>query len=280
MTHSDRLLDDMLHPDNVDAAWQWLCRSRRNFPPDADIWHLRFHRATTLPGLVSQLRSGRYRFMPMQAITRADRETVALWSATDALVLKMMTAVLQAVLPVHRTCSHVKGHGGHKIAVQRADRWIAGGAYAFVCRTDIRGYYANIDKMQLLHLLSRRVRCPALMNLLAQFLDYSVECGGLFHTPIKGIPRSCPLSPLLAGFHLHELDADLSRRCGVRYVRFMDDLLILARTRWQLKRARPCRERFRLAGLPHRGERRVRGRGGNPGEICSKAPPAFRADPA
>ncbi len=58
----------------------------------------------------------------MQTVTRADGETVALWSATDALVLKMMTSVLQAVLPVHRTCSHVKGHGGHKAAVRRGQR--------------------------------------------------------------------------------------------------------------------------------------------------------------
>lgn len=64
-----------------------------------------------------------------------------------------------------------------------------------------------------------------------------MEKGGNFHTPRTGIPRGCPLSPLLAGFHLFELDSDLAGRTGVRYLRFMDDLLILARTRWQLKRA-------------------------------------------
>ena len=57
----------------------------------------------------------------MQTVTRADGETLALWSAADALVLKMMTGAL-AVLPVHRTCSHVKGHGGHKAAVRRGQR--------------------------------------------------------------------------------------------------------------------------------------------------------------
>ncbi len=120
---------------------------------------------------------------------------------------------------------------------RQAHRWIAGGAYTFVCKTDIRGYYANIDKHQLLALLARHVKCPITMNLLGQFLFYSVEKGGNFHEPRSGIPRGCPLSPLLAGFHLYELDRDLASRKGVRYIRFMDDLLIFSRTRWQLKRA-------------------------------------------
>ena len=107
----------------------------------------------------------------------------------------------------------------------------------FVCKTDIRSYYASIDKMQLLHLVSRHVRCPVALDLLSQFLNYRIEHGGNFHTPVSGIPRSSPLSPLLAGLHLYELDEDLSCRRGVRYIRFMDDILILSRTRWQLKRA-------------------------------------------
>jgi RNA-directed DNA polymerase len=46
-----------------------------------------------------------------------------------------------------------------------------------------------------------------MLNLLWQFLHYSVEHGGNFHQPRRGIPRGCPLSPLLAGFHLFELDS-------------------------------------------------------------------------
>jgi hypothetical protein len=45
-------------------------------------------------------------------------------------------------------------------------------------------------------------------------------------------PRGCPLNPLLAGFHLYELDRQLASLRGTRYLRFMDNLLILARTRW------------------------------------------------
>lgn len=248
-------------PVDFHAAWVWLCRSRYRFPADADIWHLRHHQATLLPRLLRNLEQGRYRLSPMQVVSRSDGEDVVLWSAPDALVLKMLTHTLQARLPVHRACSHVKWHGGHQGAVRQAERWIAGGAYRFVCKTDIRGYYANIDKMQLLHLVSRHVGCPIVMDLLAQFLGYTVEKGGNFHTPRKGIPRSSSLSPLLAAFHLYELDCELRGRKGVRYVRYMDDLLILTRTRWQLKRAVAEMNRwFAEAGLEQHPDKTFIGR--------------------
>jgi hypothetical protein len=36
---------------------------------------------------------------------------------------------------------------------------------------------------------------------------------------------------------LFELDQQLANCNGVRYCRFMDDLLIISKTRWQLRRA-------------------------------------------
>lgn len=231
------LFSTPIDPVTVTIAWEWLCHSRKEFPAHADIWNLRFHQATELPRILDDLAAGHYTFSAMQIITRADGEEVALWSAADALVLKILTLTLQPILPCHQACYHIQGHGGHKASVRQAHRWIEGGHYTFVCKTDIRGYYANIDKHHLLTLLSEHVKCPIAMNLLGQFMFYSVEKGGNFHEPRRGIPRGCPLSPLLAGFHLYELDCDLASRKGVRYLRFMDDLLILTRTRWQLKRA-------------------------------------------
>ena len=46
----------------------------------------------------------------------------------------------------------------------------------------------------------------------------------------------CPLSPLMGALFLKPLD-DLMGRMGLFYVRFMDDWVILARTRWKLRGA-------------------------------------------
>lgn len=139
----------ILKPDGVSApaarwraAWEWLCRSRRDFPANADIWHLRFHGQRLLPEIIAAVASGQYRFSAMQGITRADGEALAIWPAADVLVLKWLTLTLQEILPVHRSCAHVKGHGGHKAAVRQAHRWVQAGR---VCErvdqghTELRG---------------------------------------------------------------------------------------------------------------------------------------------
>ncbi|WAY95574.1 hypothetical protein O3T13_16380, partial [Serratia marcescens] len=50
------------------AAWRWLCQCRRHAPPNADIWHLRFHWAQQEKQLWQQLQNGRYRLAPMQVL--------------------------------------------------------------------------------------------------------------------------------------------------------------------------------------------------------------------
>jgi len=53
----------------------------------------------------------------------------------------------------------------------------------------------------------------------------------------RGISLGCPLSPLIGTFFLDELDRRMSET-GLFYVRFMDDILVLAPTRWKLRRPR------------------------------------------
>ncbi|WP_420919335.1 reverse transcriptase domain-containing protein [Vibrio navarrensis] len=75
------------------------------------------------------------------------------------------------------------------------------------------------------------------LDLLSQFLHYNVEWGGLFHSPPKGIPRSSSLSPLLAAFHLYSIDEDFAKQPNLYYARYMDDFIILTKSRWHLRRA-------------------------------------------
>ncbi|MCZ6685722.1 MAG: reverse transcriptase domain-containing protein [Candidatus Dadabacteria bacterium] len=48
--------------------------------------------------------------------------------------------------------------------------------------------------------------------------------------------NAASLSPLLGAFYLLDLDRKMER-LDVKYVRYMDDILILAKTRWKLKKA-------------------------------------------
>jgi RNA-directed DNA polymerase len=62
------------------------------------------------------------------------------------------------------------------------------------------------------------------------------ERGGLYFEFRRGIPLGCPLSPLLGAFFLDELDRRLEAT-GLFFVRYMDDVIVLAPTRHKLRRA-------------------------------------------
>jgi len=218
----------------LDLAYDWLCRQRRDFPADSDVWDLRFHWCRERKRLVEELRTGQYRFVPMSVITKANGEVIHLWSARDALVLKALALMISPLLRLSRRCVHVKGHGGLKAAVREVQQRLPD--YRFVLRTDVKDCYESIDQSILLEQLRADIDDPYVLGLLGQAIRRTVERGGLYWEIRTGISRGCPLSPLLGALYLRVLDERLSER-DVYYVRYMDDILVLAKTRWQLRRA-------------------------------------------
>ncbi len=221
----------------LEEAMAWCCRRRKDAPPDADIWHLWFHWQGIKGGLLAALTQNRYRLSAMQIVGRG-RQRVAIWSAQDAVVLKWVAMQLHDSLPVHPLCEHHKGHGGGRHSVHKMARSLKQQGWSYVCRTDIQGFYGHIRRGPLMRQLKRHVSDPVLLNLVRQYLHYSVERGGEFYTPRRGICRGCALSPLLAGFCLWAMDTYYeAQQPALRYVRYMNDIVIFTRTRWHLRRA-------------------------------------------
>ncbi|WP_205647190.1 reverse transcriptase domain-containing protein [Aeromonas jandaei] len=214
-------------------AYQWLCQRRRHYPANADIWHLRFHWPARSATLFARVMAGHYRLSPMQLLGGH-----AIWSAEDALVLKWVALRVAPRLPWHPACEHGRGMG--VVASRRRLHDFlqgAGGSHPYVLRTDIRGYYQHIDRARVLSRLVAPLPCPVCRELMRQYLYYSVECGGEFHTPSSGISRGCALSPLIGASLLWHIDADFAARGELYYARYMDDFIVLARTRWRLRDA-------------------------------------------
>src|SRR5208283_4388576 len=59
--------------------------------------------------------------------------------------------------------------------------------------------------------------------------------GGEYEAVTRGISLGCPLSPLMGALYLKPLD-DLMEQLDLPYVRYMDDWVILAKTRGALRR--------------------------------------------
>ena len=219
----------------LDTAYSWLCKQRRNFPANADIWHLRLHWHTLRGELLQSLNKQDYTFLPLNVVTKADGESLHLWSSQDALVLKMLAMALPEALALSPLCTHIKGHGGLKATV--SDLQAALPDYSYVMKTDVKGYYESIDHTILLKQLDKDITDPFIWRLLVQFVKRTVERGGTFKSIHCGISRGCPLSPIIAAYYLKALDKQMEGNTRYFYRRYMDDVIVLAKTRWHLRKA-------------------------------------------
>jgi len=241
-------------------AYQWLCRSRKGHPPSSDIWLFRRDWKHQAHRVIDRFIQGRHQFAVQQRITLAQGETVALWSACDALMLKVLTRIIQTLLKpfLSKNCYHLKGHGGLKGAVRNVIEEY--GKYRFFCKTDVLSYYASIDQYTLLMRLYAYVSDRRIIGYVWQFLNRCVEWGGTYRDIQRGIPRGTSLSPLLGAFYLLDLDREMEG-LDVKYFRYMDDILILASTRWKLKRAiRVLNQTFNALHLEQHPDKTLIGR--------------------
>ncbi len=101
-------------------AFQWLFRRRKKHPPSSDIWDFRRGWEDNRESIADMFRKGAYQFDIQKKITLSRGERVAVWSSRDALVLKVLTWIIQEILkPVLSiSCYHLEGHGGVKGAVR------------------------------------------------------------------------------------------------------------------------------------------------------------------
>lgn len=111
--------------------------------------------------------------------------------------------------------------------------------YAHVLRTDIAQCFPSIDHDRLLALVDHALpRCDMrLRELLAQRIRQPYLLDGQTFARTRGVAQGAPLSPLLVNLFLTELDRCIDPRRW-RYLRFADDIVVLARTRTEVEEAR------------------------------------------
>ena len=220
-------------PEVLAQAWDWLEQRRGDRSHNDDYWHARFHRATLEPQWVAALRAGTYRFSPCKTY-----HGTRVWCAQDALVLKALSLVLTPALSprLSRDCYHLTGNGGAKGCVRATQASV--GDYRYVCSSDVNSYYASIDHRLLMGQLAALIDDARVLALIGRMLDRLDDINAELFPATVGITKGNPLSPLLGAVYLDALDrtlGDYSRRHGLFYARFMDDWVVLCRSRWQLR---------------------------------------------
>jgi RNA-directed DNA polymerase len=147
----------------------------------------------------------------------------------------MLAMALPDTLALSPLCTHIEGHGGLKATVSALHAALPD--YRYVMKTDVKGYYESIDHTILLKQLDKDIADPFIWRLLVQFVKRTVERGGTFKSITCGLSRVCSLSPIIAAYYLTSLDKQMEGDPRYFYRRYMDDVIVLAKTRWYLCKA-------------------------------------------
>ena len=221
----------------LETAFAWLCDRREEYADSSDVWNVRRRWTVLMPWLQAELLAGRYRLSPVRRF-HSNGETIELWASLDALVLKALAIVLRNRVDFAPTCFHLPGEDGEKRGSKAAVRALCDNLAdnPFVFRTDVKSYYASIDHGLLLAQLRDKLDDPIVLDLVGQYLHRTIDENCLYSTVERCISLGCPLSPVMGALYLDVLDRRMADT-GLFYVRFMDDWVILAPTRWALRRA-------------------------------------------
>ena len=154
---------------------------------------------------------------------------MARWSADDKRVLSQAQETLSGELSAY--CTHVKHHGGVKKSLRLLTRVIP--EFRYVARFDVARYYESIDHDVLLGLLKEMQVSQYSQNIVQQYLALPDRRNSGI-----GMIAGGSLSPLLGAVMLTPLDKAMEKeiRTGrLWYIRYMDDFVILAKTRHQFR---------------------------------------------
>jgi len=218
----------------LDEALSHVYKRLKEDSHNSDIWALSLYWDNRKEDIRTKLLSGNYNLSPVRVCRGGDEKYYTRWTAQDAVVLKALTLVLSTIIreDVGDDCYHLKGCGGLKGAIKKAVEYIP--QYNYALKADVANFYASMDHEILLDQCKELIQDKRIITILHQYMNRVEVLNGEYNLIEIGISKGCPLSPLMGALILKSLDKIVSRECF--YVRYMDDWLIMTKTRGQLRR--------------------------------------------
>ncbi|MCR4414897.1 MAG: reverse transcriptase/maturase family protein [Thermoguttaceae bacterium] len=258
------LAEILVDRHNLAAAWHRVSSAEgHNTPgpdgvtvadiaPKADAW---------LAQLAIDLKNQRYRLQPPRWVhipktsdpTRSRR--LGILNVRDRVVHTALKQVLEPLLEPLFVPTSFGYRPGLSVptALAAATRRLAGPSHALPFRwalhLDVADCFDSIDHALLMDMLRHHVADPLVLGLLQQVLAVGGHSVGRFWRPRTcGLVQGSSLSPLLCNRYLHPVDTALSALAApagprIASFRYADDLLLLAPTPRDLRRAVRCVQR-------------------------------------
>ena len=229
-------------------------RARRGKGSREEVAQFGWHREASLLALQEELRSGTYRHGIYRQFIVSDSKRREIKAAPfrDRVVHHAVVAELEPIFDkgfIFDTYACRKGKGT-RAALMRFERFARVSRYALMM--DISKYFASIDHTTLMALVARKVQDERMLTLCRIIIDSSHDAPG------RGIPIGNLTSQLFANIYLNELDQYAKHTLRMRrYVRYMDDIVILADDKKELHATKDAvaafaRERLHLSLHPRK----------------------------
>ncbi len=238
---SNDLIEQMLHPANLQQAWRQVRANKGAAGVDGMViddfpaWA----KSGAWEAVKSELRSGHYHPQPVRRveIEKPDggKRPLGIPTVTDRVIQQAIAQVLTPIFdPTFSAHSFGfrPGRNGQQ-AVKQVQQIIKQKRHIAV-DVDLSKFFDRVNHDVLMALLSRRVQDKRLKQLIARYLRAGAIVkpkadNRLFLETREGVPQGGPLSPVLANIMLDSLDKELERR-GHKFARYADDFIILVRS--------------------------------------------------
>ncbi len=230
------LMERILSSENLHRAWRQV--GSNNGAPGIDgmrIADFPTYARLHWEEIRQSLREGKYQPTPVRrvVIPKPGGKGERLLGVPSVLDRVIQQAILQVLTPIFDPefsessfgCRPKRSAHG---AISQVKAYVKQG-YRGVVDLDLEKFFDTVNQDVLMARVSRKVRDKTLLSLIGRYLRAGVMVEGKFPATDWGTPQGSPLSPLLANILLDDLDQELARR-GHRFVRYVDDLVILVKS--------------------------------------------------
>jgi retron-type reverse transcriptase len=206
-----------------------LARKQKRYR--TEVLHFSYNLEPNLIAIQEELRERTYRvgeYRPFIIMEPKRRQIVAL-PFKDRVVQHAVHNIIEPVLDkrmIYDSYACRNDKGTHA-AAKRLSYFLGKPDNIYYLKIDIKSFFASINIPILKTLIRRYIQDEGILWLLETIFDSS---------PFSGLPIGNLLSQLFANLYLHELDHHCKNVLGVHYyIRYMDDVIIMAHSKAYLK---------------------------------------------
>ncbi len=202
-----------------------------------------------LQELQNELEKGSYSPRPLSTFIVRDPKTrkISASDFRDRIVHHALCNITEPILSgdfIYDSFANQKGKGTHK-AIERFEKFSRKNRGGYVLKADIRHYFDTVDHKILTGIIGAKIKDPQVMLLVQKILkNHRTTTSG------KGMPKGNLTSQFWGNVYLNSLDQFVKHELRAKYyIRYVDDFVILGKSKEELLVWKTDIERFLLSEL-------------------------------